>query len=316
MEEWFYTDASRTQQGPVGGDTLLGLNRSGEINAESLVWKEGMLEWLKFSQIAAPLFGEYEEGFPVEIGVCAHSRGIYLRSEMMPYGEALIGVEQKDSFVQHLMESGNTGIADATEPFRVYVGFWWRVLGACIDYMVKIIPSYLCMIPYYIVIFTSDFKQSAGSDPEKLEEPLIAMAIAMGVATLGMLAISIFYDTWMVGKYGGTLGKLAIGAKVVNPDGSRLTYGRAFLRWFAKKPINMFIVYVPATIALSLFMVMGSSAFNADDDTVLGITAMLAGMVAYVLVGVLFSGIYWMCAFDEEKRTLHDRICATRVVKK
>lgn len=311
MEEWFYTDASRTQQGPVKDRTLLDLNQNGKINATSLVWKEGMLEWEPFSKVAAPLFGQSDDGILVEIGVCAHSKRIYPVSEMMPYGEALIGVEHKSDFVQRLMESGSTEIVDATESTLIYVGFWWRVLSSFLDYLVKLIPTYICMIPYYVVMFTA----GASDDSDALGGMTVAGAVAYGVGLLGVLGISIFYETWMIGKHGSTLGKMAVGAKVVNPDGSKLTYGRAFLRWLAKKPLNTFIIYVPSTIALVLLMGIGFSTFDQDSNA-LGATAIAGGFAAYVLIAGLLSGVYWMCAFDDEKRTLHDRLCSTRVVKK
>jgi len=314
MEEWFYTDAARTQQGPVARDTLLSLNRNGDINADSLVWKEGMPDWLPFAQVAGPMFGETEEGIPMETGVCAHSKRVYPISEMLPYGDALIGIEHKDAFIQHLMESGNTQIADATDSRFIYVGFWWRTLSSFLDYLAKIVPSYLCMIPYYIAAVATGMQSE--NNPKSLGGMTVVMAIAYAVGILGMLGISIFYETWMVGKYGGTLGKMAIGARIVNPDGSKLTYGRAFVRWLAKKPLNGLIVYVPPTIVLMLFFGVGFSAIEGKSNSALGVSSIFGGLIAFVLVAALFSGVYWMCAFDPEKRTLHDRICATRVVRK
>ena len=77
------------------------------------------------------------------------------------------------------------------------------------------------------------------------------------------------YDTWFIGKYGATPGKMACKLKIVVEDGSRVSYLRAFGRHFAK--------YLSAMI---------------------------------LLIG------YIMAAFDDQRRTLHDRICETRVVRK
>jgi uncharacterized RDD family membrane protein YckC len=77
------------------------------------------------------------------------------------------------------------------------------------------------------------------------------------------------YDTWFVGKYGATPGKMACKLKIVDPDGGQIPYLRAFGRHFAKWLSSMTL-----------------------------------------LIG------YIMAVFDEEKRTLHDRVCETRVIRK
>jgi uncharacterized RDD family membrane protein YckC len=42
------------------------------------------------------------------------------------------------------------------------------------------------------------------------------------------------YETWFVGRYGATPGKMACGLKIVRPDGSALTFRRAFARYWGK----------------------------------------------------------------------------------
>ncbi|HRQ90593.1 MAG TPA: DUF4339 domain-containing protein, partial [Bacteroidia bacterium] len=210
MGNWFYTDALAAQQGPVDDETLLRLNRSGEIKAKSLVWQEGMDEWTAFRRVATGLFsceaGESTDAERVEIGVCAHSGQVYPLREMLPYGEALVGPEHKDDFVRRLMEGAAVGIADATDQAMDYVGFWWRTLSSLLDYMIKMIPSGLCMVPYYIAAVYSGYK--GGSEPDSFQSATgmsVLMMVAYGLGMLGNLAISIVYDTWMVGKYQATL---------------------------------------------------------------------------------------------------------------
>ena len=57
-----------------------------------------------------------------------------------------------------------------------------------------------------------------------------ALAVALTL-TLSLLAFVVAYSVWMHGKWGQTLGKMALGMKVVRVDGSPLGYGGAFLRW-------------------------------------------------------------------------------------
>lgn len=95
MANWFYTDALAAQKGPVDDLALLDLNRSGAITARSLVWREGMEAWAPFLTVAGKVMENESHGEPVGIGVCAHSGQVYRAEEMLPYGEALIGPEQK-----------------------------------------------------------------------------------------------------------------------------------------------------------------------------------------------------------------------------
>ena len=128
MSEWFYTDSSATRQGPLNERGLSELNRDRTINASTLVWREGLEEWVPFAKVAGSVFGKNEEGEPMETGVCAYSGRVFPLGETIPYGEALVGLEFKDEFVQQMMESGTVDIADATGNPLDYVGFWWRTL--------------------------------------------------------------------------------------------------------------------------------------------------------------------------------------------
>lgn len=318
MAAWFYTDATAQQCGPLEEDVILELSESGEILSHTLVWKEGMEDWVRFNQVAETFYGSDEDGIPIELGVCAYSDRVYPVSELIPYGKALVGPEYKDSFVQELMEIAAVDIEDATEKKLEYVGFWWRTLSSLLDYMIKMIPSWICMAPYYVVAAMGGVAEEK-SGGESIPNWTTGMLISALAGSLGMLAISIFYETWMVGKYQATLGKMVIGAKVVNADGSRLSYGRAFGRWLAKKPLNYIIVMgIPYVVFFLFIFGMGalSQKGSNDADSAGIVLAILAGFGIFLFTMVLCGAVYWMAAFDKEKRTLHDRIASTRVVKK
>lgn len=322
MANWFYTDALAAQQGPVDGATLLELNRSGKVRAKSLVWREGMAEWTPFREIAQGLFAAQagtevgEEVPPVEIGVCAHSGQVYPLREMLPYGAALVGPEHKEDFVGRLMEGAAVEIEDATERRLEYVGFWWRALSSLLDHMIKMIPSGLCMAPYYVIDATDGLQPGSGSGSLRDATGMTGLTVlAYGLGVLASLGLSIAYDTWMVGRYQATLGKMIIGAKVVNPDGSRLSYKRAFVRWLVKKPLIHLLVWGPAVVGFALVVGLSVGASSLEGGATM-VLAMAAGLVAFAALLALCSGVYWMAAFDPEKRALHDRIAATRVVRK
>jgi uncharacterized RDD family membrane protein YckC len=52
--------------------------------------------------------------------------------------------------------------------------------------------------------------------------------------------IFFLYDVLLNGRFGATVGKMAIGARIVVWDGSRLGYSRAALRWLAARVSDLF----------------------------------------------------------------------------
>jgi uncharacterized RDD family membrane protein YckC len=47
--------------------------------------------------------------------------------------------------------------------------------------------------------------------------------------------VYLLYDVLLNGRFGATVGKMAIGAKITMVDGSPIGYGRALARWFAAR---------------------------------------------------------------------------------
>ena len=319
--EWYYSKDDK-RSGPVSPDELIALQRDGIISGDAMVWREGQGDWREFREVADEVFAAVgEEKGDIETAVCAHSGKVLPKSEMVPYGDAWVAPEHKDAFVQRVMEGDKLGLSEAGQYALQYVGFWWRVLGSVIDYFVKIIPIMLCQIPYFMAAFAAGASgvEIDPDNPNPFTVWTTAMIVTYLIAMVGQLAISIFYDTWMVGKYQATVGKMAIGAVVVNPDGSRVTYGRSFGRWAAKKLLNgtivMTVLMVPMILVwlIAIGGIMGGDVKSLDTDGLIGIVGLMLGSLMVLYPLALFP--FWMCGLDAEKRGLHDRVCATRVVK-
>jgi len=99
---------------------------------------------------------------------------------------------------------------------------------------------------------------------------LAAVPMLMGAIGLGFViqvAISLGYEVYFLSTRGATVGKMALGLRVVRADGGPISTGLAAGRYFA---------------------------------------AILSTMT--IFIGYIIAG------FDPEKRSLHDRICNTRVI--
>ncbi|PKV14594.1 RDD family protein [Xanthomonas prunicola] len=55
MTQWYYADAQRQRQGPVDTDTLRARLAQGIIDRSSLVWREGLAQWVALHEVEAEL---------------------------------------------------------------------------------------------------------------------------------------------------------------------------------------------------------------------------------------------------------------------
>ena len=63
--DWYYAKGNR-QLGPVSSTELKQLSESGELTAEDLVWREGMVEWIAAGKVTGLFSAPVEEPSPVE----------------------------------------------------------------------------------------------------------------------------------------------------------------------------------------------------------------------------------------------------------
>ncbi len=50
MSTWFYVDSGQNRQGPVNAEALAEAFRLGQVGQDSLVWREGLSEWVPLRQ--------------------------------------------------------------------------------------------------------------------------------------------------------------------------------------------------------------------------------------------------------------------------
>ncbi|MDG2123901.1 MAG: RDD family protein [Verrucomicrobiales bacterium] len=310
MTEWFYA-SGKEQMGPVDSARLEALARSGEVTAETLVWREGLDGWKPYASVAAAADGGVASGGEV-MRKCAHSGEMRPESEMLKYGEHWVRADCKAAFVAGLQAGRVVGAVNVAEGEMVYVGFWWRVLAKLIDWLLFMLILALCLVPAFLVI---------GSGLEELFlgqadfDELIPLLISLGLGVFLWFALSCFYATWMVGRYGATLGKMAIGARVVSADGGKVSYLVAFGRFWAEFGHTFvfgMIGGVIATVLVIPFGIMSDPSGMGDDVGSFGVLQLFVAVVQY---GIGYAGYFW-AAIHKQKATLHDLLCQTRVIRK
>jgi uncharacterized RDD family membrane protein YckC/DNA-directed RNA polymerase subunit RPC12/RpoP len=221
---WHYLEGSE-QRGPVTDADWEALVRGGKVGPDTLVWHEGMAEWLPYGHVqggspaAAPLRMAAPASTPTGQVLCAECGRPFPPEEVIRHGNQYICAECKPVFLQKLKEG-----VEATAPLN-YAGFWIRFCA----YFIDSILMQIVLLPLSFAIRAivgapiSPFQQVPGT-------PGVLLATLIN-APISLLLMTAYY-TFLVGKYGATLGKMATHLRVVNPDGSPVGYGKACGRYF------------------------------------------------------------------------------------
>ncbi len=145
--------------------------------------------------------------------------------ELARFGDLMICPACKNNYVQKLRE----GAAPAA--VMVYAGFWIRVVAYLIDAIILGVVATIIQVTLVGSMLTIPRPQPGTVPDISAMGPMMGM---IGLAYLLNLAISSCYEAFFVAKLGATPGKLVIGARVVCADGTPVSLGRAFGRYFAK----------------------------------------------------------------------------------
>jgi uncharacterized RDD family membrane protein YckC len=169
--------------------------------------------------------------------VCAECRQIFSRDNAINYGTIWVCSACKPLFVQKLKEGAATPFLPVQN--LVYAGFWIRFAARFID---GLIAFAVVTVPILLVSFFMGVSQGPNSSPSGTQILLQVVLQIFG------FFFGIAYNTFFVGRYAATPGKMAVGIKVVAPDGSRINYMRAFGRAWADilSSMTCFIGYIIA----------------------------------------------------------------------
>jgi uncharacterized RDD family membrane protein YckC len=217
---WYYVSAGK-QTGPVDDAQLEALARVGQIQMDTLVWREGMAEWQPFSTVAppgmaAPTPAPAAPAYDANEVVCAECNRIFPKDETIPFGTVRVCAGCKPVFMQKLAEGAKIG--GQLQYARVLTRFGALFLDGLILQAVN--------IGLKLALGMSIVQSTGAQNPANL----VPFYIATGIGVL--LAAS--YEIFMIGKFGATLGKMACKVRVVTADGEKVGYGRATGRYFAK----------------------------------------------------------------------------------
>lgn len=219
---WYYVDQGK-QAGPVDEAELDRLRASGAVQDETLIWREGMPNWAPYREARG---GSIPSSNPIPPStssvsgaqaVCAECGRMFPTEDMIRHGTAHVCAGCKPVFMQKLAEGARINLGQLN-----YAGFWTRFAAVFIDGILLWIVNF----GIGLVAGLSAAQASGIEEGAALALQLVLMFV--------QLAIGISYEVIMIGKYGATLGKMAMKIQVVTAEGGKVSYMRALGRYFAK----------------------------------------------------------------------------------
>jgi uncharacterized RDD family membrane protein YckC len=128
---------------------------------------------------------------------------------------------------------------------EVYGGFWIRAAAKILDGLVKSAILIVAQIVFAIAGGAFGVVVGGGTSSTGAE---IAWMLGGMLFFLLQFAFDLAYDTWFIGRFAATPGKMVCGLKVVTSDGGRVTYWRALGRRAAEY-VSMLTCYIGYIIA-------------------------------------------------------------------
>ena len=217
---WYYKLDSQ-KIGPVTEEEIETLVQNGTITSSTPVWNDLAGKWMTYGESkgeAAPAPGQ--AGAPsaaAAMAECAECGKTFPVDNMVRYGQYTVCAACKPAFFQKVQEG--TSLPNSV----AYAGFWTRFGAKFIDGLI----IYAADMAISFALTGALVAARTGQNPGEIAGATLAV--------LGLqMAVAAAYSIFFVGTYQATPGKMALGIKIITPDGGRVGYGRAVGRYFAE----------------------------------------------------------------------------------
>ncbi len=223
---WYYARGDE-RMGPVDEAQIVALASTGQITPQTLVWREGMADWMPWGRAPQPLTADGLQAGAAHDGSaqsllgyqpCAACGRTFLADEMVAYQHILVCGDCKPVFFQRLREGA--------DPFAMnFAGFWIRFCARLVDGVIFFLLNGIMTLLQVVLI--GGFHESVTGETSGMDT---AISIIFFVLYIGM---DVAYGTYFIGRFGATPGKMVLKLKVIRSDGSPVSYRRALGRYFA-----------------------------------------------------------------------------------
>ncbi len=209
MEIWIGRNGER--HGPYKEADVRQWLRSGQVAGDDLGWYDGLADWQPLASL-----------FPDELNQTTSAAPPPFSAAPLPEQATTAALED-------------------------YAGFWKRFGAWIIDYIVLMLPSGIILAQTSLADSMSKLfaaSMSGGSTQEAMADYVQAVHAARPAMLLVVLIGFIYYTLMESSSLQATLGKLAVGIRVTDMDGQRLSIGRSAGR-NAVRLLNMVTGIIP-----------------------------------------------------------------------
>jgi len=268
---WYYASGGQ-QLGPVDEAALDDLVRQGVVRDDTLVWKTGMANWQPHGTVrpraavpvpapmamsssgsgagaAAPMAAAPQPA--VDTRYCSECGRPFPANQLYSLGSATVCTGCYPAYVQRtsggampqagapIPQMGAVQMGPSTQMAGAgrwhFGGFWIRFLARVIDGILVGIVSAIIRIPLMLLTGGGALLSlgRADQDPAAVLAAVPMLMGAIGLSFLIQIAISIAYEVYFLTTRGATIGKMALGLRVVRADGGTISMGLAVGRFFA-----------------------------------------------------------------------------------
>lgn len=205
MTDWYYSDYERNRHGPVSANDLAQLHANGQLEPDTLVWREGLAQWQPWRSVADEVLGDATRSAAASASYAspeyASASPAETRSPYAPPSAPLLragGVHRNHEVV--------------------YAGFWKRVAAYIIDAVI------LGVVGAITGAMIGGIMGVGGSNTLAIQAVVQLFSVAIGAC---------YYAFFHASAHQATPGKMAIGIKVVRGDGQGISFLRGIGRYFA-----------------------------------------------------------------------------------
>jgi uncharacterized RDD family membrane protein YckC len=176
--------------------------------------------------------------------------------------------------------------------YRVYAGFWKRFCAGWVD-------AFAIMPLAFLFVWLESFDKN----------------LAIPVTILSTTLFSM-YHIYFNARFGGTLGKLAVGIRVTKPNGTRIGWPEAWKR----SAVDLVFAILMLSVELWALIQVSSEQYSAATFTKR--TQLLQSHYPSWFFIVMYFQQVWIWSevvvllFNKRKRALHDFIAGTVVIHK
>ncbi len=231
MTQWYYSDHERNRLGPVDAQALVELHDNGRMAPDTLVWREGMDQWQPWRTVSHEVLRTGTDT-GTDTGASA-TAGTAVATGYDPYNTATAvtapAVEASPYAPPTSTLADLSGFQGGGEV--VYAGFWKRAAAYLIDAFAVGMVTWIVQMVVMAMFFGVSAGAMAGDSAALMAGGMMGILVGMIIVPIALNAV--YFAAFHASSKQATLGKMAVGIKVTDDDGQRISFARGIGRYFA-----------------------------------------------------------------------------------